>query len=293
MKICPLCNRRYEDEMNFCVYDRGALVSIDISSAAFSSDARTVGEPVGDSWKETGKKKGSKAWLWVLGVFAGVALICSGGFIVLLGLLASLPVEENNSSDFARELDTIDISQYKKALKDSLIDWVPARSIEGTEVTYSNNELVMKGKKDFYYVLITQKSNFRTENALTRVVVRNVTGKETKHGFGILIHSDPKRPLQRDYAFLIDTSSQKFRVVRHRDGQEETLVPWSKSDAIKPGIAENLLEVVDENGNMKFYVNRKILTSYSDDVGIKKGVVGIYVSDDLPIAFSGLEIRTK
>jgi hypothetical protein len=98
-------------------------------------------------------------------------------------------------------------------------------------------------------------------------------------------------PLTKGYAFLIDTDSQRYRVARHSNKDEKTVVEWTYLPSVKSGTQENVLEVKDENGNMSFYVNGQLATTYTDTMGYKSGVAGLYVSDTVPVAFSALEIR--
>jgi hypothetical protein len=87
---------------------------------------------------------------------------------------------------------------------------------------------------------------------------------------------------------LLDVSR---RIARHVDKEETSVVEWTYFPAIKKGDTENVLEVVDENGKMSFYINGKFASSYQDSDGIKTGVVGLYSGDAAVAAFSNLELR--
>lgn len=306
MKICPQCNQTYaDDSLNFCLSDGAVLTQ---ATGSMSEPAPTVlinpprptnqnaqfENPAGN-WgvvtpnaAPTPRPK-SRAWLWVLAIFGGLILLCGGGFA---GLLFLVPEDQNfvvnKSSDSNSGSST---PKSGNTLKDDLSTWKPKVDVYG-DTEYTNSELVMSAKEnDRYYVLVTPKKDFRTENATTRVKARNTTGGATTYGFGLLIHSDSTAPLSKDYSFLIDSESQKYRIARHTDKDEKTVVEWTFSAAIKSGTEENVLEVKDEGGKMSFYVNGDFLTTYVDNYGYKTGVAGLYVSDAVPVAFSGLEVR--
>jgi hypothetical protein len=308
MKICPQCNQTYEDaSLNFCLNDGSVLTQA--SGGAMSDAPPTVllnqPPPTNPNAPQFGTQAGnwgvvtpnaaqatrpkSKAWLWVLAIFGGLILLCGGGFVALLALIPEQPPASNYNNSSSSNNNSVQKSD--SVLKDDLASWKPSTDVYGN-TDYTGGELLMSSKEaGFYYVLVTPKSNFRTGGATTRVKVRNTTGAETKYGFGLLIHSDLKTPLDRDYAFLIDSGSRKFRVARHTDKEEKTVTDWTYSAAIKNGTQENVLEVRDEDGTMSFYINGALATTYVDNYGYKTGVVGLYASDAVPVAFSGLEIR--
>ncbi|HEX8733862.1 MAG TPA: hypothetical protein VF721_00975 [Pyrinomonadaceae bacterium] len=311
MKICPQCNQTYaDDSLNFCLTDGSVLTQASgAASGAMSEAPPTVlmnqPPPTNPNAPQFGTQAGnfgivtpnaaqvprpkSRAWLWVLAIFGGLILLCGGGFVALLALIPDTPTVSNynyNSSG-----NNNGSQKSGSVLKDDLASWKPSNDVYGN-TDYTGGELLMSSKEaGYYYVLVTPKSNFRTANATTRVKVRNTTGAETKYGFGLMIHSDLKTPLARDYSFLIDSDSRKFRVARHTDKEEKTVTDWTYSAAIKDGTQENVLEVKDEDGTMSFYINGALATTCVDKDGYKTGVVGLYSSDAVPVAFSGLEIR--
>lgn len=304
MKICPNCNQTYaDDSLNFCLSD-GSVLTQATGSDLMSEPPPTIlinqPRPTNQN-QQFGNQPGnwgvvtpnaaqqprpkSRAWIWVLAIFGGIILLCGGGFVALVALVPDKPTPNNNYSSNSGNQKSGDV------LKDDLASWKPKVDVYG-DTGYTGGELVMSSKEaGYYYVLVTPKSNFRTENATTRVKARNTTGGVAKFGFGLLIHSDSTTPLTKDYAFLIDSNSQKYRVARHSNKEEKTVTNWTYSSAIKSGTEENVLEVRDEGGKMSFYINGDLATTYVDNYGYKSGVAGLYVSDAVPVAFSGLEIR--
>jgi hypothetical protein len=308
MKICPQCNQTYaDDSLNFCLSDGSVLTQASGGSLSEPAPTVLISQPlptnpnqqfgsqpgnfgvVTPNAAQTPRPK-SRAWIWVLAIFGGLMLLCGGGFAALV---AFMPEEQNNVFNKSSNSNSGSNTTQKSGsvLKDDLSTWKPKGDTYGN-TDYTNSELVMSSKEaGFYYVLVTPKKDFRTENATVRVKARNTTGGATTYGFGLLIHSDSTTPLTKDYSFLIDSESQKYRIARHTDKDEKTVVEWTYSSAIKDGTQENVLEVKDEDGKMSFYVNGDFLTVFVDNYGYKSGVAGLYVSDAVPVAFSGLEVR--
>ncbi|HEX8248348.1 MAG TPA: hypothetical protein VF599_09270 [Pyrinomonadaceae bacterium] len=305
MKICPQCNQTYaDDSLNFCLSDGSVLTRASGSGSMSEEPPPTVlinqPRPANPLSPQFGNQAGnwsgaspqaapatrpkSRAWIWVLAIFGGFILLCGGGFAALVALLPDKTATNYNYNSNGQKSGNV--------LKDDLAAWKPKTDVYGITDYTSGDELVMSSKESgYYYVLVTPKSNFRTENATTRVKVRNTTGGSTKYGFGLMIHSDSTTPLIKDYSFLIDSVSRKYRIARHTDKEEKTVEDWTYSSAIKSGTQENVLEVKDEGGKMSFYINGELAATYVDTYGYKSGVAGLYVSDAVPVAFSGLEIR--
>ncbi|NJM53764.1 MAG: hypothetical protein HC846_10485 [Blastocatellia bacterium] len=232
--------------------------------------------------------KKSKAWIWILGILGVFVIVGGVGFIALVALFAS--IEEPQPNNINVKTSPTPAVTFDSILKDDFSKWrVDSNSFGNTE--YSNGEYIMSSKQaGFYYVLVTAGKNFKTSNASTKITVRNVTGKEARLGYGLLIHSDPNVALSRDYAFLIDASKQSYRVVQHTSSKETTLVNWTRFPAIRSGTQTNEIEVRDQNGKMSFFINGQFAIDVTDSANFKDGVFGLYVSDAVPIAFSNLQL---
>jgi hypothetical protein len=245
-------------------------------------------------------KKSSKAWLWIVGLLFLGLLLCGGGIVglAIIGVyfgetsnsnLASnsstFPSNMSNSrsntappSDGRTSLETIDFSR-----------WVQDDSTYGN-TDYTGGELIMSAKKKGYYYVLVAQRNYTTENANTRLTVRNLDNVDSSMGYGLVFHSNPM-PLQQGYAFLIDTKKKRYRVVRHVPQDEPVIIKWTNSSAIKDGDQANVLEVRDKSGNIELYINDERITSISNTYGYKGGVPGVYSGDGVRAAFSKLEIR--
>ncbi|HLM62065.1 MAG TPA: hypothetical protein VK308_14760, partial [Pyrinomonadaceae bacterium] len=155
---------------------------------------------------------------------------------------------------------------------------------------FTNGELIMGSKQKGYYYVLASQANYKTENAVTKVTVRNINEESSALGFGLVVHSNPV-PLTQDYAFLIDSESKKYRIVRHIPGDEIVVVNWTRSSAIKDGTQKNVLEIRDENKKMNFYINGEFVKSVENKDGYSGGVTGLYSGDAVQIAFTDFEIR--
>lgn len=319
MKICPKCQKTYSDEnLNFCLDDGTALtptnVRFDLPPATvLMNQARPTGQPAQfgnqsdaapGNWNAPNQysmqppPQKSKTWLWVVGVLGGLMLICGGGFAGLIYLAANI---ENDNSDNNRVItvNSNSASNYGSNTKSTLTTkttvqkldlslWVDGDTDLGN-TEFVDDELLMGSKQKGYYYVLAAQAAYKTENATTKVTVRNVNNAKSVLGFGLIIHSNPV-PLRQDYAFLIDSVNKKYRIVRHLPGDEIAVVGWTRSPLIKDGTDKNTLEVRDENKTMNFYINGEIVKSLANTDGYSGGVTGLYSGDAVQIAFSDLEI---
>ena len=316
MKVCPTCRKTYTDEgLNFCLED-GSVLTIAQTEApptmVMQSPAPTNPNPVYPSqqhsqqtWQQPSysiqPKKKSKAWLWVTGLLALGVLLCGGGGIGMLLFFAAQnekqnsgntnpPPPPNNSRTNTGTANTTAPGGERSTVSVvNLSGWADETPPE-VYSEFASNELVLGTRqKGYYYVLVSQESD-TTEEANTRVSVRNVDNLDSSMGYGLVFHSNPQ-PLKQDYCFLIDAKKKRYRVVRHVPQDEPVVVRWTNSSAIKDGSQENILEVRDINGSIDFYINGEKVTTVRNTHGYKGGVAGIYSGDAARAAFSKLEIR--
>ncbi|MDQ3179526.1 MAG: hypothetical protein M3Q33_03290 [Acidobacteriota bacterium] len=317
MKICPSCQKTYSDEsLNFCLEDGTVLNKSNESENTLPAETVLMNQPhltnpnqpaggqTGEQsgWSNQNKfsmqppVKSSKSWLWVVGILGGLALLCGGGFIGFVALIANVN-DANSNTNRAIENNNRKTPTSTRTPNDRLkvneIDlsvWVKGDTPLGV-TEYKNGELLMDSKKkDYYYVVLGTESD-KTENATTKVSVRNINEDDTSLGFGLIVNSDPK-PLTQDYAFLIDSENKKYRVVRHqrqKEINEINVIAWTDSSAIKDGTDENVLEIRDENRQMNFYINGQFIVSVKNTDGYSGGVLGLYSGDAVQIAFSKLQ----
>lgn len=326
MKICPTCKKTYTDEtLNFCLEDGSVLnqYSEDDNSQPtvfmgqppptnpISMVNPTVANPVlpnqsgsnqsfpppnrglSHTVPQQGQVKKSKAWVWVLGIIGVIVIIGGLGFVGIIALVAS-NIEDDPQPPDNNKVNKVDKSPSPVVLrnvsKDDFSKWrVESNSYGNTD--FRNNEYIMSSKQvNYYYVLITADPAFKTAEGSTKVTIRNTNGTPTNSGYGLLIHSELKSPLTKDYGFLIDSSKQSYRIVQHINQKENVLVNWTRFPSIRSGTQTNEMEIKDANGKMSLYINGQFATSVNDSVNYKDGVFGLYVSDAVPIAFSNLQI---
>jgi hypothetical protein len=314
MKICPKCQKTYEDEsLNFCLEDGTVLTQQ--TSGGFNTPPETVlmnqprqtfpnqqfTDQARYDWEAAPKHHpqrsgGSKNWLWVVGILGAIALVCGGGLIGLIALIAN--IEEKPGPNVNYNTNVLNTNtkntnstpdDRKKSTRIDLSAWNKDFSEFGN-TDYKNDELIMSSKKDGFYYVLVAPDTYKTENATTLLTVRNINNGDNSLGYGLIFHSNPT-PLKQGYAFLIDSKNQKYRIIKHKTQKEEAVVNWTKSDFIKEGSQENILEVRDEKGSINFYINGNFITSIRNTDGYKGGVTGVYVGGMSPVGFSNLEIK--
>ena len=316
MKICPTCRRNYEDDgLNFCLEDGSVLtlVQSDAAPTVVMNHPRTTspspypgvpasgGGPNPAQYSMQPQKKSSRAWLWVVGIFAILLLLCGGGFAGFFFYVASIANSNlsvnatkgtTNSTNTTRtntfttkstspsteapgSVETVDLS--KQVIKSS---------VYGTTEFVDGELLLASKEKGYYYVLVTS-DDYRTDRAVTRVTVRNTQLADSDLGYGLVIHSDTK-PLEKDYAFLIDSKRKRFRVVRHEPQDEITVTAWTASKLINEGSEENILEARDKGEKIELYINGQLATTINNKNGPSTGVPGLYAGDGAKIGFKKL-----
>ncbi len=325
MKICPTCRRTYTDEgLNFCLED-GSVLTFTSGAAAetvIMPETRPT-QPSPAFGNQSGikstfdnqpqysmqPKKSSKTWIWVLGIFVVLFLLCGGGFIAFFAYVASqvdtntanikypTPRSKNSPGKASPTPTAIPVSSPDETPDPfgngdveevDLSEWVKSFSAFGT-TEYTDGELIMGSKQKGFYYVLAAPAEYITESAITHVTVRNVNDAPTSLGFGLIFHSDPN-PLTKDYAFLIDSKKKRYRVVRHEPESEKTVIPWTNSDLIKDDADDNILEIRDKTDNIELYINGEMVNSIKNLYGYQGGVAGLYSGDGIKVGFRKLEI---
>lgn len=317
MKICPTCRKTYADDgLNFCLED-GSVLTLAAPEApetvvmtpprSTESNPPFLTDSVGPgTWSNTPKysmqpQKSSKTWVWLALIFLGLILICGGGVGGVLLYLASISDANHNdrrptptpvptrtpppsrsptpsptsTNDARTNIQTIDLKA-----------WVRDNAQFGN-TEFTDGEFIMSSKEKGYYYVLASPPGYLTEGADTKVTVRNIDDDETTLGYGLIFHSNPK-PLQKDYALLIDAKQGRYRVVRHVPGNEINVVAWTNSSAVETGTAENVLEARDKAGKVDLYINGQLVTTIPNTYGYKGGVPGLYSGDAVRAAFKDL-----
>ncbi|MEZ5345245.1 MAG: hypothetical protein R2681_06765 [Pyrinomonadaceae bacterium] len=242
------------------------------------------------------ERSGSRSWLWIVGILGGIVLLCGGGFVGLIGLASfaddeeppkvverkeekepETKKEEPAPKDTRKLESTIDLSKWDIAGN----EWVTAKKTDGN--------LVLTSKDKYYYVVLTRGAT--THDASVALTLKNMSGAASPLGYGLVVHSDPGEVLAKDYAFLIRTDTQQYRIARHKNKRETAIRGWTRSTAINKGTEENVLEVRCDGKDMNFYINGVFIRKEKDFSDYREGVAGIYTSGDVPIGFSKIEHR--
>ena len=227
----------------------------------------------------------SKTWMWVLGILGVGILLCGGGFgvLVLIGL--------NNDDGVNNRTKTSTPTPTPNNVKKYDMSGWKTGTGEFATTKYSGGTFTMEIiNNDYYYVVLAK--DFQTQDKITKLTVKNVDGKASSGGFGLLVHSF-STPLVGDYAFVIDSEKKRYRVIEHSNKVENFLINWKDFSDIKDGTQENVLEVRDNGGKMEFYINNKYVTSVDDKNNNTSGIAGIYSGESIPIAYSNLTTEPK
>ena len=265
MKVCPKCNKTYDDPtLNFCLDDGSVLnaktddeppPTVMMEAPQPTAQQNLGTQPTNQTFDagpryQSPSAGGSKSWVWVLGILIGVAVLCGGGFVGLIAVGSLVDDEEPPTLPTPTPPPTKDTRQLKDTI--DLSAW----NIKGNEFVTgrsTNGELVLTSVDRYYYVILTK--NVRTYNATVKLTVRNTTGGRADSGYGLIIHSDPSQVLAKDYAFVIRSDLQQYRIARDTNKTETNIVGWTRSNAIRKGTEVNELEVRTSGKDMHFYIN--------------------------------------
>jgi hypothetical protein len=151
----------------------------------------------------------------------------------------------------------------------------------------------MRSKEKTYLVMYAPSGDYDTGNATVKVTARSVDGSPSPTGYGLIVHGQRSKAGElEDYALLIYTGTDpQYEVIKHKGGQQTTVLPWAKSSAIRTGTDTNQLEVRARGAELSFYINGQYLDKITDTENFKRGVAGLYTSDVTEVAFDDLEIK--
>lgn len=257
----------------------------------------------------TAQKK-SSALPWVLG---GIGLLVVLGVVaaVVIGVLASMSSDTNkNSSNNSNSLanksnrnsnsnannsnSNANTSSGTPTLRDDFSNekwWTGTVSVG--RASYSGGEYRLSGNTGGYIVVYAPKSNdYHSEDARVVVTARSVSGISPSLGMGLAVYGEMKNDQLEDYSFLIrtDSSNPAYRIVLHQNGKETVLTNWTSTSVIRTGTSPNQIEVRAKGKQLTFYINGQYMTSITDTANYGAGLVGLYTSDTVEVAFDDLEI---
>jgi hypothetical protein len=254
------------------------------------------------------RKKSSAIW-WIVGGVAIVGIIAIG-LVVMLIALSSMGSNTNNSNNTNARVTNRNISVNANSNRKevninaganlpplvtddfSVAKW-PTGDYDFGEIRYDNDEYHMRSKEGSYLVMYAPSADYDTGNANVKVTVRSVDGTPSATGFGLIVHGERSKAGElEDYALLIyNGTDPQYEIVKHKGGQQTTVVPWAKSDAIRTGASKNQLEVRARGAELSFYINGQYVDKITDTENFKRGMVGLYTSDTTEVAFDDLEIK--
>ena len=260
------------------------------------------------------QRKSNAVW-WVLGgiVVAGIVVV---GAMVMILALASMGSNSNTSSNGNENLRNansrtvnrnsnantnvanVSNANSTESLPKSLTDdfseakWGTGSFSYG-DIWYADGEYHMRSKAKTYLVMYAPSSEYGTGDATVRVTARSVDGTPALTGYGLIVHGEKsKTGALEDYALLIYTGSDpQYEIIKHKAGEQTTVVPWTKSSVIRSGTNSNQLEVRATGTELTFYVNGQYVDRITDTENFKRGVAGLYTSDTAEVAFDDLEIE--
>jgi hypothetical protein len=252
------------------------------------------------------RKKSNAVW-WVLGGLAALAII-GVGLVVMLIALANLGSDSNRNLNANRNANrnanvvvntntntgnaNVNTNSPTSITEDfSVQTWSAATSPYG-RTWYDDGEYHMVSKERTWVVMYAPSDDYSTENARVSVNARSVSGEVPSAGFGLTVHTVQTRTGQLDdYGLLIyPTEEPEYKIIMHKAGAESILVDRTKSNAIRPGSAENKLEIRIKGAELSFYVNGRFLTQLKDSANFRRGRAGFYTSDVHEVAFDDLVI---
>jgi hypothetical protein len=256
------------------------------------------------------RKKSNAVW-WILGGMIVLGLIVVGVAIMILAL-ASIGSNTNGNANTnvanTRNTNTRTVNRNANVTNVNSTTALPAtitddfsESTWGTgnftfgDVWYENDQYHMRSKDKTYLVMYAPKNEYNTENATVRVTVRSVDGTPANSGFGLIVHGDKSRAGSlEDYGLLIYTGPEaKYEIIKHKNGAQTTVVPWTRSTVIRTGSSPNQLEIRARGLELSFYINGQYVDRITDSENFRRGVAGLYTSDNTNVAFDDLEIRRQ
>lgn len=255
------------------------------------------------------QKKSNAVW-WILGgvVVAGIVVV---GVAIMILALASMGSNSNGNTNTSNRNSNARIgnrntnSNANNSNLNANVSLLPSLTMDnfsvekwGTgnfsygDISYVDGEYRMRAKERSYLVMYAPSNDYSTENARVRVTVQDVDGGAVPSGYGLIVHGQKVGASQlEDYALLIYTgTSPKYSIIKHKAGEQTTVVPWTESSTIKTGTSSNKLEVRARGSELSFYINGQYVNRITDNE-IRKGVAGFYTSGTSEVAFDDLEIR--
>ena len=256
------------------------------------------------------RKKSNAIW-WVLGGVLVLAVLVIGAAIMILALAsmgtningnANVNTNSRNANSRANRNSNTPPANTANANANANLprliadDFSESKWGTGTftygDIWYYNGEYHMRAKDKSYLVMYAPSPDYNTGDATVRVTARSVDGNPSSSGFGLIVHGDKSSGALEDYALLIYTGSEpKYEIIKHKNGTQSTVVPWTDSRVIRSGTSPNQLEVRARGTELTFYINGQYIDRITDSENFRRGVAGVYTSGASEVAFDDLEVR--
>ncbi|CAN5800588.1 hypothetical protein BH18ACI4_BH18ACI4_22000 [soil metagenome] len=250
------------------------------------------------------QKKSYAIW-WVIGGIAVVGILGIGVILLFLVLVPFAANDNASNGNANQRVINTNRNANRTVNANSNTSRLPASTTENFseakwrtgnfqfgDIWYQDDEYHMRSKEKTYVVMYAPSSGYATENATVRVTTRSVDGLGPTSGYGLIVHGQksPSNQLE-DYALLIYTGNEpQYQVVMHKEGNQKSLVPWTRSSVIHSGTNSNQLEIRTRGDQLQFYINGRYLTRVTDTENLKRGVAGLYTSETSEVVFDDLEI---
>lgn len=252
------------------------------------------------------QKKSNAIW-WILGGLVTLGVLGIGVVVIIFAVASMSNSNTSNGNTNRNENRNVNAlvnanaatpnansSSLSSSFTDSFSEqkWGVGDSKFG-RIWYSDDEYHMASKDKTFIVMYAPSDQYGTENATVKVTARSVDGTVPTSGFGLMVHCAQSKAKQlEDYALLIYPEDEpEYEVIMHKDGNQTSLVPKTKSSAIHSGSNPNQLEIRIKGTEISFYVNGQYLTQITDSANYKVGRAGFYTSDTTEVAFDDLEIK--
>lgn len=261
------------------------------------------------------QKKSNAVW-WILGGALVVGVIGIGLVVMILALAsmgtnsngnsnrnANVNVANSNSRNSNRNsnvnsnANSANVNSSSSLPSSSSDDFSEAKWGTGNytfgDIWYADEQYHMRSKDKTYLVMYAPNGDYDTENATVKVTARSVDGTSPASGYGLIVHGEKNKSSQlEDYALLIYSGSDpQYEIIKHKDGNQTTVVAWSKTKVIRTGTNTNQLEIRAKGAELSFYINGQYVDRITDNENFKRGVAGLYTSDAAEVAFDNLEIK--
>jgi hypothetical protein len=112
------------------------------------------------------------------------------------------------------------------------------------------------------------------------------TAGPTGGGYGLVVRDQATSPLdgrtQRGRFLLLEVDDRGEIGIWQRDGSRWVgVMPWTRSDAVRPGLAENDLQAIERAGQLSFIVNDRQVAEMAYTDLPTAGGLGLFLGGDL------------